>query len=89
MKLSKLSFDELMTQLKKPAKQKNKDKEVQYVMELVRLMAKSKAQMDFLNREFNKHFFVNKQLESFFKRSYEGLDAKTASGASPTASAKR
>lgn len=89
MKLSKLSFDELMAQLKKPAKQNNRDKEIKYVMELVKLMAKSKAQMDFLKREFDKYFFVNEQLESFFKRSYEGLDAKTASGTSPTASTKR
>lgn len=68
MKLSKLSFNELMTELKRPATQSNRDKEIQYVMELIRLMAKSKAQMDFLKREFDKHFFVNEELESFFKR---------------------
>lgn len=70
MQPSKLTFDQLMIQLKnkRPRKQSLRTADIQYVMELVKLMSKSRKQMDFLNKEFDKHFFVNPELKSFFKR---------------------
>lgn len=75
MKLSKYTFDELMAELKKPRKPlmsdvfiKANDAKIAAVMKILDKMAKNRKEMDELNREFDKLFFISAECQSFFKR---------------------
>jgi hypothetical protein len=70
MQLSKYTFQELMAELKtgNTLPKRDKKSEMAYAMDLIKRMAENRKEMDHLNKEFEKVFYVSPQCQSFFKR---------------------